>query len=437
MSIKDKYNVIVIGAGISGVSAAVKAARSGVSVLLIEQYGFIGGMSTAGMVSPFMKHSVNGETLVRGVFEDLEINMRNINGMIDNGFYASALRTASYNLLIGSRCDVLLNSVIFNVESKDRFVKSIDILSNGKQLSIKGDIFIDTSGDAQLVYLGGFSWAKGDETSGKMQALTLFFRMADIDIQKVTDYASKNKNDFFGWMDYNFDLNKIISIAGFFSNVKKAITEGRLPPEVNYIFFTTLPESGEASFNTSNILGLDGSTSLDLTKAELEGRRQVRRVVELLQDEIPGFENSFLLETAVQVGVRETRRAVGDYIVTGDDIRYGRKFPDAIARGCYGIDIHGQKDEESKMENLPEGAYYEIPRGSIIVRNSENLLVAGRCISATREGHGALRIMPTSAATGEACGAWAALAVKNNKKLREINHKVLQELVAHNISLKN
>lgn len=434
--LKQRYDIIVAGAGIAGISAAVKAARLGASVLLIEHYGFVGGMSTAGMVSPFMKHSINDETLVKGVFEDIEYEMINRKGMIDNGFYASAFRASAFNLLSDANCTILLNARINEVKRTINNIHSVIVVTDDSEIEIQAEVFIDTTGDAQLVYLGGFPYQKGDEKTGKLQALTLFFRMAGIDVKAVTEYAKQHREDFFDWMEYDFDFNKIISIAGFFSFVKRAIAEKRLNEEVQYIFFTTLPESGEGSFNTSNILGVDGSTSEELTKAELIGRKQVAQVVELLQNEIPGFSNSILLETAVQVGVRETRRAVGDYIVTGDDIKQARKFDDAIARACYGIDIHGQKDEESRMEHLKEGEYYEVPLRALIVKEAENLLVAGRCISSTREGHSALRIQPTSAATGEACGALAAFAVKNNKSIREIDYKEVQQEIMYNLSKK-
>jgi hypothetical protein len=435
--LKQKYDIIVAGAGIAGISAAVKAARLGASVLLIEHYGFVGGMSTAGMVSPFMKHSINDETLVKGVFEDIEQEMISRKGMIDNGFYASAFRASAYNLLSDANCAILLNARINEVKRIGNKIYSVIVVTDDSELGIQADVFIDTTGDAQLVYLGGFPYQKGDEKTGKLQALTLFFRMAGIDVKAVIEYAKQHREDFFDWMEYDFDFNKIISIAGFFSFVKRAISEKRLSEEVQYIFFTTLPESGEGSFNTSNILGVDGSTSEELTKAELLGRKQVAQVVELLHSEIPGFSNSILLETAVQVGVRETRRAVGDYIVTGDDIKQARKFDDAIARACYGIDIHGQKDEESRMEHLKEGEYYEVPIRALIVKEADNLLVAGRCISSTREGHSALRIQPTSAATGEACGALAAIAVKNNKSVREIDYKEVQKEIMYNLSKKD
>lgn len=427
------YDVIVAGGGIAGISAAVKASSMGVRVLLIERYGFLGGMSTAGMVSPFMKYSVNGNPLVNGVFGELENEMNSMHGMIDNGFYAGSFRVASFTLLEKSGCYLMLNSEICGVETLESEVKALSVISEGKILRITGKIFIDTTGDAQLVFLAGLPYNKGDEKTGKLQALTMFFRMANIDMKKVTEYAAQNRDNFFAWMDYNFDFRKIISIAGFFSQVKNAIKEGRLSPEIEYIFFTTLPGEGEASFNTSNILSLDGSSSFDLTKAEIKGRQQVSEVVSLLQSEIPGFEDSFLLETAVQVGVRETRRAVGDYVYTGDDVRRGCKFHDAVARACYGIDIHGQKDENSVMEHVPEGQYYEIPLRTLFVSGVRNVLAAGRCVSSTREGHSALRIMPTSAATGEASGAAAALAVRKNKSLRELPYREVQELVKYNI----
>ncbi len=428
------FDVIVAGGGIAGISAAIKAARENVKVILIEQYGFPGGMSTAGMVSPFMKHSIENEILVRGIFKEIEIEMRKLEGMIDNGFYASAFRLASLKLLKESGVTVLFHSPITRVNRANKKIDSIWVLLFGEEIEIRGKVFIDTSGDAQILYLGNFPWVKGDEETGKLQAMTLFFRMGGINFHEALDYVKNNKEDFFSWMTYDFDLNKIISVAGYFSIVKKAIEEKRLSEDINYIFYTTLPLSGEASFNTSNILELDGSSSYDLTLAEFVGRNQVWQVVKVLQNDVPGFKNSYLLETAIQVGVRETRRAVGDYVMTEEDILSCRKFDDAIARGCYGIDIHGQRDEQSRLDEMVENDYYEVPIRSLVVKEAENLLVAGRCLSATRKAHGALRIMPTSAAMGEACGALAGLAVKLNTNIRDVPVSLVQDKIRHNLS---
>lgn len=431
---KKYFDVVVAGGGIAGISSAVKAAREGANVALIENYGFLGGMSTAGLVSPFMKHSIDDEILVKGIFEEIELEMRKRDGMIDNGFYASAFRNAAYNLLKDAGVTILFHSIITSVKRDGNRIKSIVCLTHGDECELEGKVFIDVTGDAQIVYLGGFPFVKGDEETGKLQALTLFFRLGSINFDEALEYVKNHKEDFFSWMTYDFDMNKIISVAGYFSIVKKAIEEKRLSEDVNYIFYTTLPVTGEASFNTSNILGLDGSISVDLTKAELIGREQVWQVVQVLKNDIPGFQDSYLIETAVQVGVRETRRAVGEYVVQEKDITQCQKFNDAIARGSYGIDIHGQKDEQSRLDEMPDNDFYEIPVRALIVKDAENLLVAGRCVSATRKAHGALRIMPTSAAMGEACGILAAISIKENLSIRDVPIKVLQDKLKHNLS---
>lgn len=433
MQLKNKYDIVVAGAGIAGIAAAVKASSMGASVLLIEHYPFLGGMSSAGMVSPFMKSQTAGIELVKGVFQQLETGMVKMGGMIDNGFYAWAFRATANNLLQDAGADIAFSSDVVEVSVKDKTIESITIAGRFGLQTIFASQFIDTTGDAQLIALGGFPWLKGDEQTGKLQAMTLFFRMGGIVVERTAQYSKENPKDFLPWMDFNFNFEKIISIAGFKGLIKKAQAEGRLPEEIEYVFFTTMASTGEGSFNTTNILGVDASSSEQLTKAERIGHRQVSMVVDFLQNEVPGFENAFLIDTAPQVGVRETRRAQADYMVTGQDILSGARFEDVVARGCYGIDIHGQPGEKSRMDELQEGQWYEIPLRSLLVAGAENLLVAGRCIGATREGHAALRIMPTSAATGEACGATAALAVKTRQTIRQVKYGQIRQALIHNI----
>jgi len=385
------------------------------------------------MVSPFMKSQTAGIDLVKGVFQQMEAGMVKMGGMIDNGFYAWAFRATANKLLQEAGADITFSSDVVEVSVKDKTIESITIAGRFGLQTIFASQFIDTTGDAQLIALGGFPWLKGDEQTGKLQAMTLFFRMGGIVVERTAQYSKENPKDFLPWMDFNFNFEKIISIAGFKGLIKKAQAEGRLPEEIEYVFFTTMASTGEGSFNTTNILGVDASSSEQLTKAERIGHRQVSMVVDFLQNEVPGFENAFLIDTAPQVGVRETRRAQADYMVTGQDILSGARFEDVVARGSYGIDIHGQPGEKSRMDELQEGQWYEIPLRSLLVAGAENLLVAGRCIGATREGHAALRIMPTSAATGEACGATAALAVKNKLTIREVEYGQIRLALIHNI----
>lgn len=433
MLLRNEYDVVVAGAGIAGISAAVKAGSLGCNVLLIEHYPFLGGMSSAGMVSPFMKSMSGDKDLVQGIYKDVEKGMRNMGGMIDNGFYSWAFRSVANQLLGDANVEVAYNTDVVGAEVENGKITYLTIATAYGVSRLHARQFIDTTGDAQLVALGNFPWLKGDEKSGKLQALTLFFRMGGIDVEKTAEYTKQHKADFLPWMDFKYDFNRIVSIAGYTGLIKKAKAEGRFPEDVDYVFFTTLPVSGEGAFNTTNILGIDPSTSGALTEAENIGHHQVAQVVDFLNKDVPGFEKAYLIDTAVQVGVRETRRAVAQYMMTGEDILKAAKFDDVVARGCYGVDIHGQKDEESRMDDLEEGAWYDVPLRSLRVKDAENLMVAGRCIGATREGHAALRIQPTASATGEACGATAALAVKLNTTLDKVPYEKIREQLLNNI----
>ncbi len=438
-----EFDVVVAGAGIAGVCSAIASSREVARTVLIDRYGFLGGMSTAGLVSPFMKYWITDEfdgrikPLVGGIFSEIVERMEQIGGMIDNGFNAWAFRKAVNEMICESGVKTIRYISIYGVEfenvyssnraSRKNKITSLILNRNSKFYRVSGKVFIDTTGDADIVYLARAGWVKGDEKTGLTQAMTLFFRLGGIDVEKVVEFVRQNPEQFYPWSTSEYILGRIASIAGYFDLVKEGKESGLLPEEIDYIFFTTLPDEGEASFNTTNILGLDATSSFDLTKAEITGRMQMWMIYKFLKQRIPGFENSYLIESGIQVGVRETRRAIGEYVVTGDDILKARKFEDAIARACYGIDIHGQKGEISRFEHLLKGQYYEIPLRALIVKKAFNLLVAGRCISATREGHSALRIQATSAATGEAAGVVAGLAVAYNGNVRKVSYSVIKE----------
>lgn len=410
-----KSDIAIVGAGIAGICAAVASARAGANVLLVESFSYVGGMATGGMVSPFMKHDIHGKPLVRGVFAELQDSMRAVGGMIDNGFSADVLRDISTDILLKAGVKLLLNSTLVDVKRRDNHIQELKVINDDGIIHIHAEQFIDTSGDGVLSYLAKAPY----EISKEQQAMTLFFKMKNIDLKCAIQYVKNNSNDFFPWSTKEYDPNRIVSVAGYFSYIQNAKQLKVLSDSIQYIFFCTLPEKGTASFNCVNLLGYDGTNPEDIKKAYLEGKKQISEIIQLLK-QIPGFKSAKLDKIADRVGVRETRRVIGDYIVSGEDIRSHRKFEDAIAKACYGIDIHGQKEDESLMEELPEGEYYEIPKRALFVKDIENLQAAGRCISSTQEGQAALRIMPTCAATGEAAGYIAAMAIKSNKNIRSI-----------------
>ena len=430
---KNQFDIIVAGGGISGICAAVAAARNGADVLLIERYGFVGGTSTAGLVTPFMKFWIDDGTvrrpLVAGIFAEMNDRMVQAGGMVDNGFSPIVFRRVAAELLAEAGVTVQLHGLITDVLRTDKKLHALVVLDDEGSRTISAAVFVDTTGDGDLLFLSGAPWKKGDEQTGLLQALTMFFRVGGIDLEQTVRDVALHPDQYFDWSTKQYDPHQIVSIAGYHDIVRRAKERKVLADAVQYFFFTSLPAPGEGAFNTTNILGLDGSSSTELTQAEIEGRRQVVQIMALLKNECAGFRNSYLIETGVQVGVRETRRAVGDYVMTGEDIRSGAKFPDAVARGNYGVDIHGQKGEKSVMEYLKEGDYYEVPMRALFVQEMVNLLTAGRSISSTREGQAALRIQATAAATGEAAGVIAALSLGCNGEVRVVSYQKVSEAV--------
>jgi len=197
-------------------------------------------------------------------------------------------------------------------------------------------------------------------------------------------------------------------------------------PRENVLYFPTT-RKGEIHFNTTRVIMVDGTKAKDLTYAEVEARRQMVELVKFLREKVPGFKNAYLLTSGVQIGVRETRRIIGEYILTGSDIIRARKFKDSIARGSYPIDIHNPTGEGTVIKRLPPGEFYDIPYRCLVPKKVDNLLVAGRCISSTHEAQAAVRVMPIVVAIGQAAGTAAALAVKLNVYPRKINVSSLQE----------
>ncbi|MCD6325303.1 FAD-dependent oxidoreductase, partial [Candidatus Bathyarchaeota archaeon] len=214
------------------------------------------------------------------------------------------------------------------------------------------------------------------------------------------------------------EINKLFEEA-------KAKGELSIPRE-NILYFPKTRKS-EIHFNTTRIVMVDGTKADDLTYAETEGRRQMVELIKFLKEKVPGFENAYLLTSAFQVGVRETRRIIGEYILTEEDIVKARKFKDTIAKGSYPIDIHNPKGEGTVIKRPPPGESYDIPYRCIVPKKVDNLLVAGRCVSSTHEAQAAIRVIPIVVAIGQAAGTAAALAVRLNIPPRELDVSLLQE----------
>jgi hypothetical protein len=250
------------------------------------------------------------------------------------------------------------------------------------------------------------------------------FRMAEFQRAAFEGYVKENPKEWRG-------------VHGLWDLVRKATAAGELKlPREDILFFAT-PHEGEVSVNSTRVTRVLGTDVWDLSYAEWMSRRQMRQIAEFLRRYVPGFEKSYVMQSGVNVGVRETRRIQGDYQLTADDVLSARKFDDGIARGSYPVDIHNPSGSGTVLKRLPPGEAYDIPLRSLLPLNAERLIVAGRCISGTHEAHSSYRVMPIVMATGQAAGVAAAIAAKRRSRPREVSIREIQsELLRQGASLR-
>ncbi len=400
-----EYDVLVVGGGTGGTGAAVAAARAGARVLLVERYGFLGGSMTAGLVNPFMSYRVQGEPIIEGVFADLLDRLSARGGLAQNGsvFDDEVMKLVLDEMVTESGVDLLLHTWLADVQVEGKKLRAAHFENKSGRSQVGAKVFIDGTGDGDLAARAGAQVEVGRESDGLCQSMTLCFRIANVDTSRMPTRA---------------EISKLFV---------EAKTRGELDvPRQDVLFFSTL-RSDVVHFNTTRIVSKSAVDARELTEAELEGRRQMMAMVKFLKEQVPGFKDAYLSKSAVQIGVRESRRVIGDYVLTEDHIVTAAKFDDAVCRGNYGIDIHSPTGEGTVLRRVPEGKTYEIPYRAITPRGIDNLLIASRCISATHEAHSAIRVIPIVMAIGQAAGVAAALAAKQGKAPREVPYQVLRE----------
>ena len=243
--------------------------------------------------------------------------------------------------------------------------------------------------------------------------MTLMFRVVEFHRQAFETYVREHPKQWRG-------------VHGLWDLVREATQAGELRlPREDILFFAT-PHEEEVSVNSTRVTRVLGVDVWDLSYAECASRKQMRQIAEFLRRYVPGFEKAYVAQSGVQVGVRETRRVLGDYQLNADDVLSARKFDDAIARGAYPIDIHNPAGSGTILKRLPPGEAYDIPLRSLLPRNTDGLIVAGRCLSGTHEAHSSYRVMPIVMATGQAAGVCAALAARRGVMPRDIPVRAVQ-----------
>jgi len=392
--LKSLYDLVVVGGGPGGFSAAVAGARRGLSVILIERYGFLGGMATSGLVNPFMPFKLKGKNLTSGIFNELIDRLQKEGALSKRQmeFDDEKLKSILDEMLQEAGCDVLLHSYFTGCELSGGKINSITVVNKSGSMKIKGKIFVDSTGDGDLSAAAGAKIQLGRSEDNLCQPMTLCFRIGGVKKGLTRGQVARN-------------LNKILDAA-------KKKGEVDQPREDVLCFDTLIP--GCYHFNTTRVVKKSGVNGLELSEAEFEGRRQVKELFNLFRKKSPYFAASYLMKIACQIGVRETRRVLGNYVITEKDVISGRKFPDGISRCNYPVDIHNPAGSGTVIKRVKAGTYYEIPFRCLVPKGLENLLVGSRCISSTHAAHSSFRVMPYVSGFGEACGIAAALALKEN-----------------------
>ena len=435
--------IAVVGGGPAGVCAAIAAARTGAKVLLIESGNCLGGMATIGQVNPFMtSFDKSGDNMIiRGLFAEIidrlvargaAIQPRDVppgqsfTSYITVGhnhtapFDAEVLKVVLDEMCEEAGVQVLFHSSFISPIMEGNAVRGLVIATKAGLRAVSAQMVIDCTGDADVAFRSGVPCEMGDEASGRIQPATMFFRIGNVDLAKVDADIEANRDNFYRKNGVNY--------RSFHWRVSEARENGDWDLQrVSIGMFRGVRED-EWNINTSRIMGVDGTDPDSVTQAEITGRKQVQEIFRFLKKYVPGCENAILESTPAHVGIRETRHIKGEYVLNTDDVLQGNVPDDSILLAANSIDVHGRYGPMSnEYVTVENGEYYGVPYRCLVPLNVENLLVAGRCVSATSEAAGAIRVMPPCMALGQAAGTAAALALKNDVSVRNLDTALLKE----------
>lgn len=406
--IAGEYDVIVCGGGPAGIGAGVSAARLGLRTLLVERYGFLGGAWTANLVTPLFDGANKGG--ISGELCDMLRAQGLIGGLYDASCDLEYLKVLLDDLCLEAGVQLLFHTQVVNTVRDGDKVTGIVVENKSGRQAFLGKIIIDCTGDGDVAALAGVPFQIGDEPHHTTQAMTTMLKLCNVDFVQREPY----------------ELLELMK-----EGQKKA-------PDYKIVFdcpwIIDCPD-GSSILQYVHVRGRTGTDAQDLTRAELEGRKQGLEAFKFLKENVRGFERAVLAQIASHIGVRETRRIKGEYCLTEEDLRGGKtfEFPDATFICEFNIDIHEEDSEKQTVELIPA---YTIPYRCLVPLGVDNLLVAGRCISGTRIAMASYRVTGICLAMGQVAGTAALLALEGGITPREVSYSQLREkLAAQNVIL--
>jgi hypothetical protein len=413
--LSHEAELVVVGGGPGGIGAAVAAARQGADVLLVEHYGFLGGMATAGEVNPFMPNHLAGKSLDEGVFSEWLDRIKTLGGKgADLHFDPFVARLAAEELCLEAGVRLLYHHSLVHAQKRQpRLIDAVVLHSKSGFSAAKAKAYVDSTGDGDLAALAGCGFEYGGEGTPHAQPMTLCFKLkldpadvpADVDIVK--------------WM---WEHNDQMQAA-----YKKGKADGRIDcPREDLLYFRSV-DHDVVHFNSTRVIHRSSIVGTELSDAEVQGRRQMQQIVAVLRAELPLFKHATFHSIAPQIGIRESRRIQARARVTRDDYSSAACYPDGVVRVTYPIDIHNPNGTGTEITDLPKGAWYEIPFGCLLPADIDNLAIGSRCIGVDHAVHSSVRVMAPVCSLGQAAGTAAAMALKQGIDVCQVDGVALKK----------
>lgn len=433
---------IIAGGGPAGVCAALAAARLGAKVLLIEQQGCLGGALTSMGVMPMMSFHAGERQVIRGIPQEI------VDRLVKEGaspghqpdpigyaasitpFDPEGLKRVLDVMMLEAGVQVLFHAPLAGVRVQQGRIESVTIAHKTGLAEYPAALFIDATGDGDLSAMAGVPFTLGRESDNQCLPLTKMVFISRVDTAALKAYIRGNPSEFqmHGAVVETALSRPRMAVSGFYSLVEKARKAGDFTLSRKCSLFFEMNEPGQMAVNMSQLFGVNALDPFELSRAEMEGRRQARELFLFLKKYAPGFANAEMAPGPDWIGVRETRHIRGKITVTEHDLVSGKVFEDSVVAAGYPIDIpHATGKETVEVPSLKKGGVYTVPYRALLPEGVDNLIVCGRCISATHMAAGALRVTPTAMATGQAAGTAAALSVKFKTEPARLEYRLLAE----------
>lgn len=417
-----QVDVLVLGAGPAGIGAAVWAARTGASTMLVEQAGDVGGISTIGMMSHWTGRTEGGfydEVLERSSDLNHTTEDYGFNGSPRQIINPERLKTVYLQILNEAGVKLRLYTFASNVIMEGSTIKGVILESKSGREAVLAKVVIDCTGDGDIAAKSGAAYCLGRETDGAMQPASIMFKIGGVDYSRAI---------FPGGFEHKIEVP-----AGEIQSLGKQI----LPFPAGHVLLYRSSLPGVVTCNMTNCTGIDGTNAEDLVKATMICREQMDPIVAFLRRYAPGYENCYILSSASLIGIRETRHFKGVQTITEQDIQDARVFDDwVVTKAHFNFDVHNMTgnglDETGSQENFRQTKGYTIPYGCLVPEAVDGLLLAGRNISGTHMAHANFRVMPICINMGQAAGIAAALAAKHNIHPRNVDVNEVQQILRQN-----